>query len=261
MPDTDKVIARARDRVRYAQKVGKTPRPGDLATLARWRATTRPDRQDAGPTRSDPEAVSVTSGENASSGAVPPPSSTDAGLGGAIPELPAPDVSQAGAVPDGERAPEGGESAPGAPAQAVPPATGSAPAPDAAGALPALYRGMLVGLNDAARTRGCWFTLPEASIDVLTAYAAEVLAPYESMINKPALVLGAPVVLGVQILVHDGQAKKRKAAAERAARGEPEPAPPMQRPETAAQPDAVPAPPSDRVPDTATFRGPAGWAG
>ncbi len=260
---------KARDRLHYAKRVGKAPRPADVKLVRDFKAVKRPDLQDTGPTRTDPEAVSVTSGENASSGSVPPPSSTDAGLGGAIPELPAPDVSASSAGPEGH-SPNPESSAgeqPNAGQAGGPAAPSSGPAPDAAGALPALYRGLLMGLNQAAQTRGCWFTLPEASIDVLTLYAAEVLAPYEAMVNKPALVLGAPVVLGVQILVHDAMAKKKKAKEDRERRAamgldpDPPPPPPAQAASTNHAPPPAPEPeaPAPETP-AAPKRSPLGWA-
>lgn len=251
---------KARDRVRYAKKVGKKPRPGDVELLRRWKQVTAgvpidPDAADVAPeTASQDDAV----------GAIPAPSSTVVTDGGPIPELPAPDVGAPGAGSDDESA-GGTASAPDA--QAGDSTSGSAPSaptPNAAGALPGLYRGLLLGLNEAARQRECWFTLPEPSIDVLTLYAAEVLAPYESAINKPALVLGAPVVLGVQILVHDFAAKRKKQKEERERRAamglDPDPPPPPPAaPDTNHATPPTPPPTPDTPP--ASKRSPLGWAG
>ncbi len=252
---------RARDRLRYAKRVGKKPRPGDEEIIRRWRRVTAgvpaPDTEPLAPTASQDDAVSAAD--------LPAPSSTTEIPGGAIPELPAPDVGAPGQGPDASadasassEPPDGGASGPASSA--------SAPTPNAAGALPGLYRGLLLGLNEAARQRECWFTLPEPSIDVLTLYAAEVLAPYEAQINKPALVLGAPVVLGVQILVHDAMAKRKKAKEERERRAamglDPDPAPPpppAPAPTNHAPPPVEATPPNDAP--TTPRRGPLGWAG
>lgn len=254
---------RARDRLRYAKKTGKKPRPGDLETVRKWKQVTSglPAPDVGAPVDTASHADAVPAGD------IPAPSSTTEIPGGAIPELPAPDV---GAAPDADATSDDGQST-GATPDGSAPASGAAPTsggptPNAAGALPGLYRGLLQGLNEAARQRECWFTLPEPSIDVLTLYAAEVLAPYEAQINKPALVLGAPVVLGVQILVHDAMAKRKKAKEERERRAamglDPDPAPPpppaTETNHHAAPPSSAPdAPPASSAPK----RGPLGWAG
>lgn len=250
---------RARDRLRYAKRVGKTPRPGDEEIVRRWKRVT------AGVPAPDTEPLAPTAQDDAVSAAdLPAPSSTTEIPGGQIPELPAPDV---GAAPEGDPGVTGDAGGAADPSQgASSPPSGAAPTPNAAGALPGLYRGLLLGLNEAARQRECWFTLPEPSIDVLTLYAAEVLAPYEAQINKPALVLGAPVVLGVQILVHDAMAKRKKAKEERERRAAMglDPDPPSPPPPPPAQTNHAPpadsaAPPTDAP--SAPRRGPLGWAG